>query len=74
MAINDYFYFKMEDMIQSMSDTGQGIEGREDLKGKKKPDQEGGGEEEQGGQEPQSEHVITARGLLFPILCHVIIK
>jgi hypothetical protein len=74
MAINDYFYFKMEDMIQSMSDTGQGIEGREDLKSKKKPGQEGGGEEEQGGGEEQPEHDITARGLLFPILCHEIIK
>ena len=82
MAINDYFYFKLEDMIQSMSQTGQGIEGREDLKGKKKPDQENGGEEqggreEQGGgqeQEQQPEHEITVRGLLFPILCHEIVK
>lgn len=77
MAINDYFYFKMEDMIQSMSQTGQGIEGREDLKGKKPPEQDGGGEEEQGGgqeQEHRPEHEITARGLLFPILCHEIIK
>ena len=75
MAINDYFYFKMENMIQSMSQTGRGIEGREDLKSKKKPDQEGGGEEQGGGgQEPQPEHEITARGLLFPILCHEIIK
>lgn len=77
MAINDYFYFKLEDMIQDMSQSGQGIEGREDLKSKKRSmGQPKDDEEENGGQEPESqpEHQIIARGLLFPILCHEVIK
>ena len=75
MAINDYFYFKLEDMIQAMSQTGRGIEGREDLKSKKrqgKPEDEEGNEGQE--PEPQPEHQIIARGLLFPILCHEVIK
>ena len=89
MAINDYFYFTMSDLIDSASKTGEAIGGREDLTGTKtgflKPegqegDEEGGegGEGEEGGGELKghevSEHNISARGIVFPILCHEVIK
>jgi predicted nucleic acid-binding Zn-ribbon protein len=84
MAINDYFYFTMNDLIDMMSETGKGIGGREDLTGNKKPEgQEGneeGDEEGEGGGEGElekhevSEHNIKARAVLFPILCHEVIK
>ena len=73
MAINDYFYFKLEDMIQSMSQHGHGIEGRENLKTKKK--KAGSNDDDDEGRNDQGpEHQIIARGLIFPILCHEIIK
>lgn len=31
MAINDFFYFSMEDLIDAMSQTGQGVEGKEEV-------------------------------------------
>jgi hypothetical protein len=86
MAINDYFYFTMNDLIDMMSETGRGIGGREDLTGTKtgflKPERaeggEGGEEGQEGGDELEghevSEHNIKARGILFPILCHEVIK
>ena len=78
MAINDYFYFKVEDMIQRMSSDGNGIEGREDIKSKRAPKQKGGPvepePEAEPGQPTPPDFDITARGLLFPILTHEIIK
>lgn len=57
MAINDYFYFIMEDMIEQMSGSGEGIEGREDIDS-----------------DEDEKFDINAKGLLFPILCHEVIK
>jgi hypothetical protein len=83
MAINDYFYFTMDSLIDMMSRSGQGIGGREDLTGNKPPEgNEGGGGEDEGGEaggeelqgHEVSEHNISARGILFPILCHEVIK
>lgn len=57
MAINDFFYFTKEDMIDMMSQTGQGVEGKEEIES----DEEGN-------------VGIKAQGLIFPILCHEVIK
>jgi hypothetical protein len=84
MAINDYFYFKMGRMINQMSDTGGGIGGREDVTSKKKkkgPEQRGGGDEpeQEGGEnepknDPNQSVDIHARAVLFPVLCHEVVK
>jgi hypothetical protein len=65
MAINDFLYFSMEQMIEMMSQTGQGIAGKVELDNN---DEEG----EEGEETPDT--VIKAFGLIFPILCHEIIK
>ena len=65
MAINDFLYFSMEQMIEMMSQTGQGIAGKCELDDN---DEEG----EEGEETPDT--VIKAFGLIFPILCHEIIK
>ena len=67
MAINDFMYFSMEQMIEMMSKTGQGIAGKVELGD---ADDEDGGEE--GEEKPDTK--IMATGLIFPILCHEIIK
>lgn len=69
MSINDLFYFTMEQMIELMSQTGNGVAGKVELD----PDDE---DEDEGGDEEQDEDqtVIKAQGLIFPILCHEIIK
>jgi hypothetical protein len=69
MAINDFFYFTMEQMIEMMSQTGQGVAGKVELDG-------GGDDEEEGGEEGEetSDTTIKAYGMIFPILCHEIIK
>jgi hypothetical protein len=69
MAINDFLYFSMEQMIEMMSQTGQGIAGKVELDDN---DEEGGEGEE--GEEETPDTVIKAFGLIFPILCHEIIK
>jgi hypothetical protein len=69
MAINDFLYFTMEQMIEMMSQTGQGVAGKFEL-GDADEDEDGGGEEG----EHQPDTKITATGLFFPILCHEIIK
>ena len=69
MAINDFMYFSMEQMIEMMSQTGGGVAGKVEL------DDAGGGEElggEEGENQPDTK--IIAEGLIFPILCHEIIK
>jgi hypothetical protein len=68
MAINDFLYFSMEQMIEMMSQTGQGIAGKVELDN----NDEEGGEGEEGEETPDT--VIKAFGLIFPILCHEIIK
>jgi hypothetical protein len=66
MAINDFFYFTMEQMIEMMSQTGQGVAGKVELDD---ADDEGG---EEGESQPDTK--IIATGMIFPILCHEIIK
>ena len=65
MAINDFLYFSMEQMIEMMSQTGQGVAGKVELKDN---DDEG----EEGEEKPDTK--IVAEGMIFPILCHEIIK
>lgn len=69
MAINDFMYFTMEQMIEMMSQTGQGVAGKVTLDD---ADEEESGEE--GGGEEQPDTKIIAVGMIFPILCHEIIK
>jgi hypothetical protein len=73
MSINDFFYFTMEQMIEMMSQTGQGVAGKVELDGGDDDDDEGGDE---GGDEGEDSNDITIRayGMIFPILCHEIIK
>jgi hypothetical protein len=71
MSINDFFYFTMEQMIEMMSQTGQGIAGKVELDGDGDDDEEGGGDE---GMEETPDTTIKAYGMIFPILCHEIIK
>jgi hypothetical protein len=67
MAINDFMYFTMEQMIEMMSQTGQGVAGKVSLEDADDDGEEGGGEE-------QPDTKIVATGMIFPILCHEIIK
>jgi hypothetical protein len=69
MAINDFLYFTMEQMIEMMSQTGNGVAGKVELQDND-DEEEGGGEE--GEENPDTK--IIADGLIFPILCHEIIK
>ena len=69
MAINDFLYFSMEQMIEMMSQTGQGVAGKVELKNNDEDDEEG----EEGGEE-KPDTKIVAEGMIFPILCHEIIK
>jgi hypothetical protein len=70
MAINDFLYFTMEQMIEMMSQTGNGVAGKVELQDNDSDDEEGGGDE--GEEKPDTK--IVADGLIFPILCHEIIK
>ena len=69
MAVNDMLYFTMEQAIEMMSQTGQGVAGKVELD----PDDEGD-EGDEGGEESQIDTKIVADGMIFPILCHEIIK
>jgi hypothetical protein len=73
MAINDFMYFTMEQMIEMMSQTGQGVAGKVSLEDADDEGEEGG---EEGGEEngDQPDTKIVAVGMIFPILCHEIIK
>jgi hypothetical protein len=68
MSINDFMYFSMEQMIEMMSQTGNGVAGKVKLENKDEDEEEGGDGED----EPDTK--IVAEGLIFPILCHEIIK
>ena len=71
MAVNDMLYFTMEQAIEMMSQTGQGVAGKVELD----PDDEDEDGEEGGGEEQnESDTKIVADGMIFPILCHEIIK
>jgi hypothetical protein len=67
MAINDFLYFSMEQMIEMMSQTGQGVAGKVEVTNTDEGDEGEGGED-------QPNTKIIATGLIFPILCHEIIK
>lgn len=67
MAINDFLYFTMDQMIENMSQTGQGVAGKVELDDAEEGDEGGEGED-------KPDTVIKAFGLIFPILCHEIIK
>jgi hypothetical protein len=69
MSINDFLYFTMEQMIEMMSQTGQGVAGK--VKLQDNDDEEG---EEGGEDEDKPDTKIVAQGMIFPILCHEIIK
>jgi|688.fasta_scaffold00914_57 hypothetical protein len=69
MSINDFLYFTMEQMIEMMSQTGQGVAGKVKLQDNDDEDGEEGGEDED---KPDTK--IVAQGMIFPILCHEIIK
>ena len=69
MAINDFLYFSMEQMIEMMSRTGSGVAGKVKLVNKEADEDE----DEEGG-EDRPDTKIVAQGLIFPILCHEIIK
>jgi hypothetical protein len=71
MAINDFLYFTMEQMIEMMSQTGQGVAGKVSLEDADDEGDDEGGEE---GGEEQPDTKIVATGMIFPILCHEIIK
>jgi hypothetical protein len=68
MSINDFMYFSMEQMIEMMSQTGNGVAGKVKLENKDEDEEEG----DDGEDEPDTK--IVAEGLIFPILCHEIIK
>lgn len=68
MAINDFMYFSMEQMIEMMSQTGNGVAGKVKLVNKESDE-----EEDEGG-EDEPDTKIVAEGLIFPILCHEVIK
>jgi len=73
MAINDFLYFTQEQMIEMMSQTGQGVAGKvelEDVDSEDDDEDENGGE----GQSEEPDTKIKAYGLIFPILTHEIIK
>ena len=77
MAINDFLYFTEEQMIEMMSQTGQGVAGKSEVKSNNNPDdEEEDGEEGDGGEEGEErpDILIEASGMIFPILCHEVIK
>ena len=71
MAINDFMYFTMEQMVEMMSQSGQGVAGKSKLKDNDNEEGDDDGEFE-GEEKPDT--IIEAQGLIFPILCHEIIK
>jgi hypothetical protein len=70
MALNDFNYFTDEASIEYMSETGQGVGGKVELQDNNNDNDEGEGEE--GEERPDT--TISAWGMLFPILCHEILK
>ena len=72
MAINDFFYFTMEEMIEMMSETGNGVAGKMELDTPDEDEKEEFEEENPGEEAPDTK--IIATGAFFPILCHEIIK
>jgi hypothetical protein len=71
MAVNDMLYFTMEQQIEMMSQTGNGVAGKVELDPDDEEEGDEGGDEEG---EIESDTKIVADGMIFPILCHEIIK
>jgi hypothetical protein len=67
MAAADLMYFTMEQMIEMMSQTGQGVAGKVEI-------QDADEDEDEGGDDEGPDTKIVAGGLIFPILLHEIIK
>jgi hypothetical protein len=65
MTINDFMYFSMEQMIEMMSSSASGIGGAVQLDSAEESDEDGDG---------APDTIINAYGLIFPILCHEVIK
>lgn len=79
MSITDFMYFTMDEMIDQMSQTGQGVIGQNYLTDNSDGDDDGGGDmggDENGGEENQErpDTKIVAKATMFPVLCHEIIK
>jgi hypothetical protein len=74
MAINDFMYFTMEQMIEMMSQTGTGVAGKVSLENNDDEGEEGEEGGEEGDSEEKPDTKIVAVGMIFPILCHEIIK
>lgn len=70
MAINDFLYFTQEQMIEMMSQSGQGVAGKVELDDADPEEGEDGDEGESEGPDTK----IKAFGMIFPILTHEIIK
>lgn len=70
MATNDMMYFTLDELIDNLSKTGQGVAGKVKVKTKQQSDDEEEGTEENSGSDVE----IIADGLIFPILVHELIK
>lgn len=71
MSITDFMYFTMDEMIDRMSQTGSGVIGQNFLD---EPDSEGGGDEGEYEGDDSVDTKIVAKGTMFPVLCHELIK
>lgn len=67
MAINDFLYFTMDEAIEQMANTGQGVGGAVKIE-----DSDSDSEDDDNDGAPDT--VIKAYGMIFPILCHEVIK
>jgi hypothetical protein len=71
MSITDFMYFTMDEMIDRMSQTGSGVIGQNFLT---EPDGGGEGGEDGEGGDSSVDTKIVAKGTMFPVLCHELIK
>ena len=71
MAITDFMYFTLDEMIDRMSQTGSGIIGQNFLSTSDN-DGDGDGEGDDNGDSTGTK--IVANASMFPVLCHEIIK
>lgn len=74
MATNDMMYFTLDELIDNLSKTGQGVAGKVKVKTKQQSDDEDDDEEEGTEENSGSDVEIIADGLIFPILVHELIK
>lgn len=74
MATNDMMYFTLDELIDNLSKTGQGVAGKVKVKTKQQSDDEDEDEEEGTEENSGSDVEIIADGLIFPILVHELIK